>query len=469
MGRVCMSLGVCLGLLGLSGCAAGAGLGSARPPLRGAWRAYVRTSPVPELGEATVEACVAFAEKHSPGLRAARARWQATWEQVAPAGALPDPRLGLGVFLEGVETRVGPQQWTLGLSQTFPWRGKRGLRARMALESAHAAWYRYEAERLALGYRVRNAWHERRYLAAAIRTLERNVEIVEHLEQVVTARYKASQADYGAVLRVQIQQSKLEDRLSGMRALRGPLDARLNAAMGRPPGAAITLPDAGPDVQEPLPADAQIYAAMFHGSPQLAALAHAVAARRHGVALAELGDRPDVTLGLKYIDTGHARMPNVFDSGKNPVLATLSMNLPLWAQKYRAAERQARARQDAAETAVEQKRNALGATAALALYGYHDAIRRAKLYNDALLPQARQALKTTETAYVAGKAGFQDMLDAERVLLEFGLAYERSLTDRAVRLAELKMLVGGVLPPPQSSEAPAEQPASTIPEGGKRP
>jgi len=468
MGRLCLSFGVCLGLLGLAGCAAGHGTWGARRPTAGAWRAHARRRPVSELGDATIDACVAFAERHNPGLRAARARWNGAWEQVAQAGALPDPRLGLGVFLEGVETRVGPQQWTLGLSQTFPWRGKRGLRARVALESTNAAWYRYEAERVALSYRVRSAWHERRYLTMAIQTLERNVAIVEHLVQVVTARYKAAQADYSAVIRVQIRQSKLEDRLSGLRALRAPLDARLNAALGRPPGAALTLFDSAQRALS-LPADAQVYAAMHRSSPQLAALAHEVAGRKHGVALAALGDRPDLTLGLKYIDTGHARMNNVSGSGKDPVMATLSMNLPLWAEKYRAAERQARARQDVAEEAVEQKRNALDATAALALYGFHDADRRAKLYSNALLPQARQALKTTETAYVAGKAGFQDLLDAERVLLEFELAHQRTQTDRAVRRAELKMLVGGEFPAPQPSEVPAEQPASTIPEGGKRP
>ena len=240
-------------------------------------------------------------------------------------------------------------------------------------------------------------------------------------------------------------------------------------ALGRPPGAVVTLGEGGPDAQKPVPADAQVYAALHRGSPQLAALAHEVAGRRHGVALAALGDFPDLTLGLKYVETGHARMPNVSGSGKDPVLATLSMNLPLWTEKYRAVERQARARQDAAEAAVAEKRNALDATMALALYGYHDAARRARLYHDALLPQARQAFKTTETAYVAGKAGFQDLLDAERVLLEFALAYERSITDRAVHRAELKMLVGGKFPASQPSEVPVEQPASTIPEGGKRP
>jgi len=39
-----------------------------------------------------------------------------------------------------------------------------------------------------------------------------------------------------------------------------------------------------------------------------------------------------------------------------------------------------------------------------------------------------------------------DIIDAERILLEFQLAYERAFADRAQRLAELEMLVGKEIP-----------------------
>lgn len=81
-----------------------------------------------------------------------------------------------------------------------------------------------------------------------------------------------------------------------------------------------------------------------------------------------------------------------------------------------------------------------------ALFEFQDAGRKVSLYRDTLLPKAEQALQATRTAYSTGKSNFQEYLDAQRVLLEFQLSYERSQTDRAQRLAELEMLVGKPLP-----------------------
>ncbi|MCK5114336.1 MAG: hypothetical protein KAR11_06190, partial [Phycisphaerae bacterium] len=52
----------------------------------------------------------------------------------------------------------------------------------------------------------------------------------------------------------------------------------------------------------------------------------------------------------------------------------------------------------------------------------------------------------SETAFRTGKASFTDLLDTQRLFLEFELAAERALANRAQRLAELEMLVGKPIP-----------------------
>ena len=90
--------------------------------------------------------------------------------------------------------------------------------------------------------------------------------------------------------------------------------------------------------------------------------------------------------------------------------------------------------------------NSLAARVTLAAYYYRDAQRKIDLYQRVLIPRASESLKVTEAAFRAGKAGFSDLVDAQRILLEFQLTYERSLADRAQRLAKLEMLVGRELP-----------------------
>jgi outer membrane protein TolC len=73
---------------------------------------------------------------------------------------------------------------------------------------------------------------------------------------------------------------------------------------------------------------------------------------------------------------------------------------------------------------------------------------------------ARQTLATTETAFRAGSAGFSDLIDAQRVLLEFALAHERAAADRAQAVTRIRALTGG---------PPAGDPAGGPPDDPARP
>jgi outer membrane protein TolC len=118
-------------------------------------------------------------------------------------------------------------------------------------------------------------------------------------------------------------------------------------------------------------------------------------------------------------------MPGVSGSGQDPVVAMVSVNLPIWLGKYRAGEREARARHRAAIGAKAERDNALGSQIKMVLYDLRDAERKIDLYRDTLVPKAKQSLRATETAYRAGKASFLDLVDGERVLLDLMLVGRR--------------------------------------------
>jgi outer membrane protein TolC len=149
---------------------------------------------------------------------------------------------------------------------------------------------------------------------------------------------------------------------------------------------------------------------------------------------------------VEYIDTGSALMPNTPDSGKDPVVAMVSINLPLWYEKYRAAEREAKARVLSASKERKDKENTLIADLKMVLYRFRDGERKIDLYRDTLIPKAEQSLNAIQQSFVAGKAPFLDLIDAERTLLHFQLSYERALAERAQRLAEMEMLIGMEIP-----------------------
>jgi outer membrane protein TolC len=88
-----------------------------------------------------------------------------------------------------------------------------------------------------------------------------------------------------------------------------------------------------------------------------------------------------------------------------------------------------------------EARNQLIAFTKMIVFEYANAMRKASLYRDGLVPKAEQALNAGYTAYQAGEADFLDLLDAQRQLLAFQLQLEKARTDLAIRRAEIEMII----------------------------
>ena len=424
--------------------------------------------PLPPLpAEPTLSDYLTYAAANSAELQAALEQWRAAMERVPQAKALPDPRFTYRYYIEEVETRVGAQRQSFGIAQTVPWWGKLDLRGEAAAEAANAQQQRYQAAKLKLLYRVKDAYYEYYYLGRAVAITDESVRLLKYLESVVRTRYKAAAASHPDVIRAQVELGKLDDRLRAMKALQGPLAAQLNAAMNRPSAEGLPWP-VRIDQQKPAMTDEQLLAWQGEANPELLALDSEAEAHKRNIDLARKDYFPDVTVGVDYIDTADAigaMRPS--DSGKDPVVAMVSINVPIWWDRLSAGVREARARYRSVKHARIDKANALAAELELALYRFHDAERKVNLYRDTLGPKAEQAFKTTEAAYRGGAADFTDLIDAQRILLEFQLAGERALADVGRHLGHVEMLVGREIPR-AGSESPAKDVSTTEPASGQK-
>lgn len=411
-------------------------------------RADASTSgAAPDLDEdAALSDYLAYAAVNNPGLEAAFNEWKAALERIPQVRAFPDPRFTYVHYIQAVETRVGPQEQSYALTQTFPWLGKLKRLGEVALKEADAARQHYEAAKLRLFYQVKHAYYEYYYLARAIAVTEANITLVGNLEEVARAKYQVGAVPYAALVKAQVELGKLEDALKTLEDLRGPTVARLNTALGRAPESYLPWP--GPIGIEPVDfSDEEIYGGLKADNPELLALDLMTAREEAAVGLSRQTYFPDFTLGATFIRTGDAVDPEMEASGKDPVMASLSLNLPIWIGKYRAAEREAQARLRAAEKRRRDREHQLLTDLELAVFHFRSAERKMDLYGDSLIPKAEQALVASQRAFAADKVDFFDLIEAERTLLEFQLAYERALADRAQKLAEIEMLSGRQLTP----------------------
>jgi outer membrane protein TolC len=177
-------------------------------------------------------------------------------------------------------------------------------------------------------------------------------------------------------------------------------------------------------------------------NPELAAIDFEVAGAQSKVELAKRKFYPDIGVGVEWIETGSAAGSGVSGSGEDPLVLMFSMNLPIWTDSYKAAERQAQSNVIKARQQRTEAENTILARAEQVLYDFEDSDRKIRLYLDVLIPKADELLEASEGAYRGGSVDFLSLVDAQRMKLDFQLKYERAVTDSQQKLAELEMLAG---------------------------
>ncbi len=390
---------------------------------------------------ASLNALLEYAKLHNPALQSAFSRWKSALQRVPQARALPDPLFVYRYAIQEMETEMRPEKHRLSLEQMFPWFGTLRLRADAALEEANMAGAMYRATRRRVFFEVKDAYYEYAYLARAIAVMEENVQLLRYLEEVALAKYRAGAAPHSSLIKAQVERDKLEDQLRTLADMLNPVRARLNASLNRPSRAELPPPGRIPPDTVNV-SEAQWIAWLQEHNPDLKAAGFQIEREKFSASLARKSYYPDITLGVEYGILGAASSPEMQGVGKNPLMAMVGLNLPLWWGKNRAAVNEARAGYQASLQERQNRENELLATLQMALYQFRDAGRREKLYREALLPRAKQALNVTQSAFETGKVDFLDLVDAQRTYLEFQLALERARADYAQRLAELEMLAG---------------------------
>ncbi len=414
----------------------------------------------------------------SPALRAAHAEWRAAMERVTMAGALDDPTLSYSYFAQSSDKRYG-----VGLMQEFPWFGTLKARKNAALAEADVALQRLHVVRSEIVFEVKRAYHEYAYLADNLRAAEAQAATLSYMEDIVRAQYALALVGEDDLLRTQIEQSTLQDYYASLQQLRPALAARLTAAIGRDVAEAPAWPQ--PMALPPPPPPAPVVLAQVRAAnPQLTAAQHTIDSRKAGTALARKMGYPMLGIGLEFEKMkGMRGMPqttallNAADAGKrlfiagemdwigaamdvdmlartprelrspdvkDDVMVTFTMSLPIWRQKVRAGIAEAKRMEEAAVHDRSQMALDMESEARMAIYNHEDAQRRLNLYDETLMPRAKQTYQNLQTRYAAAAgAGFLELIDATRTLLDFERERARALHDLHQAVAAIERLMGG--------------------------
>ncbi|WP_339134212.1 MAG: TolC family protein [Candidatus Electrothrix sp. GW3-4] len=377
-------------------------------------------------------------------LLAAQAELRAASARVRQAGVLPDPKLEVQYYLQPIETRTGPQQAAIGIGQGLPWFGKLALMRKMGDHDEALAAAKVAAAELEVVRQVKETYIEYCFLGRSQQILSDNLELLHYLEGVARDRYTGGKATYFDVLKVQVELAQTEDKVRTLADQTMPLRVRLNNLLGTGPERSRPLPEQLPRVVLKKKAET-IYPLALKKAPLLLAAQERIAKARTGRELADKAFFPDFQISLKTIFTGSAEYGDPPDSGSDPVIAGVSMNIPLFRERRHARVAEQETAVSGAQAMEAEQQRGIQNKIEQGLYAYRDAERRVALYRDELLPKVRQQLEVAVSGFQSGKNSILEIIDAEKSLLTFDLAKSRALADRALAVAGLEAQAGAVL------------------------
>jgi cobalt-zinc-cadmium efflux system outer membrane protein len=384
----------------------------------------------------SVDHFVRLALEQSPSLLALRARYASAREQVAPAGSLPDPMVGVMYQSMGPPWRPMPpmSMAQVEVTQVLPGFGKRQARRVAAEADAEFRGADIGALRARLASDVRSTY-------ARIYALDREREALEAADQLlgvlvggVRGRYAAGVADQEALAKAELERSKLRAQLVDLGAERGILVAQLNQLAARPesiPLPALTsLPETSFDI-------AHLSERARDRSPELRLQRAAILAANRRREAAQTETRPNFLVGL----AGGAT------TAGDPIFTLrFGVELPVWrSTKQDPLIRAARKDVEAAENEYRAIDFKIREEATRLIVRWKRDTDQIRLYREAIIPQADLTLRAAQNAYATGRADFSTVIEDFQRWLEAQTGLARREADKMMSWAELEALTSSDL------------------------
>jgi outer membrane protein TolC len=393
---------------------------------------------------------LAEAEANNPRIQQVYHQWKAAEFKIKSVKSLPDPMASYGYFGEEVQTRVGPQEQKFGASQKIPFPGKRSLKGKAQSKQAEILKEQYDATRNEVLKDVKLVYYDLYWVDKAIGINEEEKEILENLENVAQRRYESNLVPQQAVIKAQVELSKVIEKTFLLKQNRKTLAVKMNSLLNRP--SSQDVPVILEIAQQSFDYTVEDILRQTQDSRQELISANlAVEKAEYEQSLARMNYLPDFTLGAEYIEIGGGTT-NQSDDGKDAWMGMVSVNVPIWFGRLKSEVNEKKAELTAAQKNKESVENQVEFEAQdlyFKIMTYKDIV---SLYESALVPQAQQAFDATQTGFETGSVSFLDWLDTERTYLQTRLAYYKAITDYYKSIAFLERVMGGSIEGGQDEE-----------------
>ena len=393
------------------------------------------------LAGQSLEDYLMIAEDNNPEIKANHQAYLAIIEKSKQVTVLPDPKVSLGYFISPVETRVGPQQAKISISQSMPWFGTLETKGMVFEEKAKAQLQLVDEVKNKLHFDVKSTWYELYELERIIELTKENLTILKIYDNLALSRYEVAQTSLVDVIRVQLQIKQNENELLALENQRIPLSAKFNSLLNRDTQSEIQISNTLPTVNNPA-YESHVVDSLFELTPRFQHLKYQKISVNRLQEVARLSGKPSFNLGLDYGMVARRTDMDVPDNGKNIFMPMVSFSLPLNRKKYQAMVKEQIINQQKIEYQIENMKNDFIVDLENIKNGMNDAERNIALYINQI-QMASQALNILIVNYSSAGKDFEEILRMQQQILGYRIALEHARKDQYILKSKIEYLLAG--------------------------
>ncbi len=384
----------------------------------------------------TLEEFFKIAAENNPGLQADYKDYKAAMQIVSRVSSLPDPTFSFGYFIQQVETRVGPQKAKFSLTQTFPWFGTLKAQGDAAALMAEAKFQAFLDARNKLYYEVAAAYYPI-YELNRIRQIEQeNITLLDAYKMIALQKFQNGEGTMVNVLRTDIMLKDAQTNLDILIDKEKPLLASFNQLLNRNENEPVDVSDT---LKITLLSDNVMQDSMLVNNPGLHKFELLYKSQQAAEKAAFRQGLPKLGIGLDYVLVDERTDIDVPDNGKDVVMPMVSISLPIFRGKYKAAREEARLMQESYRLRKQNLQNTLIANYEMIRFELKKRQKLIELYEQQI-NESKQTLNLLFTAYSNSGKDFEEVLRMEQQLLKYRKLKASALSEYHIALEKLNYI-----------------------------
>jgi len=379
------------------------------------------------------------AAANNPSLKVKFNEYMAALEKVPQVGALPDPTVAFGYFIQPVETRVGPQQAKISASQMFPWFGTLSSRENSVEALAKAKYEVFKEAKSKLFYDVKSTYYNLYFIHQAIDITNKNIDILASFKGLANIKVESGSASSVDAYRVQMEINDLENQLALLKDNAQVLSVKFNSFLNVDVNSNVQIAEKLTEVS--LLDKRSALDSVLINNNTLAAFDYQIEDLQYQQKTASKEGLPQFNIGFDYTFIGEGSS-TASNAGQDAFMfPKVGITVPLYRKKYKAKAQEVIYLQEAKTNEKFDKENTLTVLFESVWKDYQDALRRTSLYQEQE-ELAEKSLSILESEYATSNMNFEEILRMERKLLKYALEMQKATADKEAAVAFIQYLQG---------------------------